>query len=78
MGHEVDITLNIYRPYPPVLRRPANPESARAIELLEKHMQGLIKLGALGKVAYNEEVKFTTPVIIYWNDYKVRMVGRSR
>ncbi|MBW0544822.1 hypothetical protein O181_084537 [Austropuccinia psidii MF-1] len=38
-GHEVDITLNIDRPYPPVLRRPAYPASPRAIEALEKHIQ---------------------------------------
>ncbi|MBW0556076.1 hypothetical protein O181_095791 [Austropuccinia psidii MF-1] len=29
-GHEVDITLNIDRPYPPVLRRPAYPAGPRA------------------------------------------------
>ncbi|MBW0560330.1 hypothetical protein O181_100045 [Austropuccinia psidii MF-1] len=29
-GHEVDITYNIDRPYPPVLRRPACPASPRA------------------------------------------------
>ncbi|MBW0550076.1 hypothetical protein O181_089791 [Austropuccinia psidii MF-1] len=34
-GHEVDITLNIDRPYAPVLRRPAYPASPRAIEALE-------------------------------------------
>ncbi|MBW0588815.1 hypothetical protein O181_128530 [Austropuccinia psidii MF-1] len=33
-GNEVDITLNIDRPYPPVLRRPAYPESPRAREAL--------------------------------------------
>ncbi|MBW0519595.1 hypothetical protein O181_059310 [Austropuccinia psidii MF-1] len=38
-GHEVDITLNIYRPYPPVLRRPAYPAIPRAREALEKHIQ---------------------------------------
>ncbi|MBW0478518.1 hypothetical protein O181_018233 [Austropuccinia psidii MF-1] len=32
--HEVDITLNIDRPYPPVLRIPAYPESPRAREAL--------------------------------------------
>ncbi|MBW0550603.1 hypothetical protein O181_090318 [Austropuccinia psidii MF-1] len=37
-GHEVDITLNIDRPYPPVLRRPAYPASYRATEALEKHI----------------------------------------
>ncbi|MBW0570181.1 hypothetical protein O181_109896, partial [Austropuccinia psidii MF-1] len=47
--HEVDITLNIDRPYPPVLRRPAYPSSPRAREALEKHIQELIKLGLIRK-----------------------------
>ncbi|MBW0493868.1 hypothetical protein O181_033583 [Austropuccinia psidii MF-1] len=63
-GHEVDITLNIDRPYPPVLRRPAYPESPRAREASEKHIQELIQIGALRKVGHNEEVEVTTPVII--------------
>ncbi|MBW0460641.1 hypothetical protein O181_000356 [Austropuccinia psidii MF-1] len=29
-GNELDITLNIDRPYPPVIRRPTYPESPRA------------------------------------------------
>ncbi|MBW0498430.1 hypothetical protein O181_038145 [Austropuccinia psidii MF-1] len=63
-GHEVDITLNIDRPYPPVLRRPAYPASPRAREALEKHIQEFIQLGVLRKVGHNEEVEVTTPVII--------------
>ncbi|MBW0562666.1 hypothetical protein O181_102381 [Austropuccinia psidii MF-1] len=35
-GKEVDVTLNIDRPYPPVLRRPAYSASPRAREALEK------------------------------------------
>ncbi|MBW0559894.1 hypothetical protein O181_099609 [Austropuccinia psidii MF-1] len=48
-GHEVDITLNIDRPYPPVLRRPAYPASPRAREALEKHIQEFTQLGVLRK-----------------------------
>ncbi|MBW0480909.1 hypothetical protein O181_020624 [Austropuccinia psidii MF-1] len=55
-GHEVDITLNIDRPYPPGLRRPAYPASPRARGALEKHIQELIQLGVLRKVGHNEEV----------------------
>ncbi|MBW0513954.1 hypothetical protein O181_053669 [Austropuccinia psidii MF-1] len=51
--HEVDITLNIDRPYPPVLRKPDYPASPRARESLEKHVQELIKLGVLRKVGHN-------------------------
>ncbi|MBW0576693.1 hypothetical protein O181_116408 [Austropuccinia psidii MF-1] len=54
--HEVDITLNIDRPYPQVPRRPAYPASPRAREALEKHIQELIQLGVLKKVCHNEEV----------------------
>ncbi|MBW0577722.1 hypothetical protein O181_117437 [Austropuccinia psidii MF-1] len=37
-GHEVDIMLNVERPYPPLLRRPAYPASPRAREALESHI----------------------------------------
>ncbi|MBW0565949.1 hypothetical protein O181_105664 [Austropuccinia psidii MF-1] len=63
-GYEVDITLNIDRTYPQVLRRQAYPASPRAIEALEKHIQELIQLGLLSKAGHNEEVEVTTPVII--------------
>ncbi|MBW0471827.1 hypothetical protein O181_011542 [Austropuccinia psidii MF-1] len=63
-GNEVDITLNIDRPYPPVLRIPAYPASPRDREALEKHIQELIQLGVLRKVCHNEEVEVTTPVIV--------------
>ncbi|MBW0512800.1 hypothetical protein O181_052515, partial [Austropuccinia psidii MF-1] len=77
-GHEVYITLNIDRPYPSVLRRPAYPASPRAREALEKHIQELIQLGVLRKVGQNEDVEVTTPVIIAWNNDKSRMVGDFR
>ncbi|MBW0514579.1 hypothetical protein O181_054294 [Austropuccinia psidii MF-1] len=77
-GHEVDITLNINRPYPPVLRRPAYPASPRAREALEKHIQELIQLGVLSKLGHNEDVEVTTPVIIAWHNDESRMIGDLR
>ncbi|MBW0562036.1 hypothetical protein O181_101751 [Austropuccinia psidii MF-1] len=77
-GHEVDITLNINRPYPPLLGRPAYPASPRAREALEKHIQELIQLGVLRKVGHNEDVEVTTPVVIAWHNDKSRMVGDFR
>ncbi|MBW0492345.1 hypothetical protein O181_032060 [Austropuccinia psidii MF-1] len=73
-GHEAYITLNIDRPYPPVLRRQAYPGNPRAREALEKHIQELIQLGVLRKVGHDEEVQVTTPVIIDWHTDKPRMV----
>ncbi|MBW0532236.1 hypothetical protein O181_071951 [Austropuccinia psidii MF-1] len=77
-GNEVDISLNIYRPYPPVLRRPADPASPRAREALEKYIQKLIQLGVLRKLGHNEEAEVKTPVIISWNNNESRMVGDFR
>ncbi|MBW0533036.1 hypothetical protein O181_072751 [Austropuccinia psidii MF-1] len=76
--HEVDINLNIDRPYPPVLRRPVYPASLRAREVLEKHIQELIQLGVPRKVGHNEEVEVTTLVIIAWHNDKSRIVGDFR
>ncbi|MBW0498246.1 hypothetical protein O181_037961 [Austropuccinia psidii MF-1] len=56
-GHDVDITINIDRPYPPVHRRTAYPGISRAREALEKHIQELIHLGLLRRLGYNEEVQ---------------------
>ncbi|MBW0500892.1 hypothetical protein O181_040607 [Austropuccinia psidii MF-1] len=73
--HEVDIILNIERPYPPLLRRPAYPESPKSREALEIHIKELLDLGVIQKVGHNEEVEITTPVIVAWHDGKSRMVG---
>ncbi|MBW0573737.1 hypothetical protein O181_113452 [Austropuccinia psidii MF-1] len=43
-GPEVDITFNIDRPSPPLLRRPAYPAGPRAREAFKKHIQELIQL----------------------------------
>ncbi|MBW0535265.1 hypothetical protein O181_074980 [Austropuccinia psidii MF-1] len=76
-GHEVDITINIDRPYPPVLRRTAYPASPRGRESLEKHIQELIRLGVLRKVGHNADIEVTTPIIIAWHNNS-RMVGDFR
>ncbi|MBW0524865.1 hypothetical protein O181_064580 [Austropuccinia psidii MF-1] len=77
-GHEVDIMLNVERPYPPLLRRLAYQASPRAREELESHINELIKLGVLRNIWHNEEVEVTTPVIITWNNDKSMMVGYFR
>ncbi|MBW0547077.1 hypothetical protein O181_086792 [Austropuccinia psidii MF-1] len=75
IGHEVDIILNIERPYPPLLRRPAYPESPKSREALETHIKEILDLGVIRKVGHNEEVEITTPVIVAWHMRKSRMVG---
>ncbi|MBW0488609.1 hypothetical protein O181_028324 [Austropuccinia psidii MF-1] len=77
-GHEVDITINIDRPYPPGLRRPAYPASPRAREALEKHIQDFIQLVVQRNICHNVEIEVTTPIIIAWHNNKLRMVGDFR
>ncbi|MBW0468365.1 hypothetical protein O181_008080 [Austropuccinia psidii MF-1] len=78
IGHEVDIILNIERPYPPLLRRPAYPASPISREALEIHIKELLDLGVIRRSGHNEEVEITTPVIVAWHNGKCRMVGDFR
>ncbi|MBW0501671.1 hypothetical protein O181_041386 [Austropuccinia psidii MF-1] len=77
-GHEVNIIINIERPYTPLLRRPAYPESPKSRDALEIHIEELLDLGVIRKVYHNEEVEITTPVIVAWHNGKSRMVGDLR
>ncbi|MBW0529726.1 hypothetical protein O181_069441 [Austropuccinia psidii MF-1] len=70
IGHEVDIILNIERPYPPLLRRPAYPTSPKSREALEIHIKEVLDRGVIRKVCHNQELEITTPVIVAWHDGK--------
>ncbi|MBW0515313.1 hypothetical protein O181_055028 [Austropuccinia psidii MF-1] len=78
IGHEVEIMLNIVRPYPPLLRRPEYPASPKSREALEINIKELLDLGLIGKVGHNEEVEITKPVIVAWHNGKSRMVRDFR
>ncbi|MBW0593185.1 hypothetical protein O181_132900 [Austropuccinia psidii MF-1] len=78
IGHEADIILNTERPYPPLLRKTAYPESPKSREALEIHINDLLDLGMIRKVLHNEELEITTPVIVAWHNEKSRMVGDFR
>ncbi|MBW0576736.1 hypothetical protein O181_116451 [Austropuccinia psidii MF-1] len=57
IGHEVDIILNIERPYPPLLRRPAYPESHKSRKSLEIHLEEILEHGVIIKVGHIERSK---------------------
>ncbi|MBW0514828.1 hypothetical protein O181_054543 [Austropuccinia psidii MF-1] len=50
IGHEVDIIINVEKPYPPLLRRLAYPASPRVREALEVNIKELIYLQVLRKL----------------------------
>ncbi|MBW0520088.1 hypothetical protein O181_059803 [Austropuccinia psidii MF-1] len=76
--YEVDIILDLEKPYTPLFRRPASPASPRAREALEVHIKELMDLGVSRKLGHNEKVEVTTPVIITWHNGKSWMVGDFR
>ncbi|MBW0496233.1 hypothetical protein O181_035948 [Austropuccinia psidii MF-1] len=78
IGHEVNFILNVDKPYSPLLRRPAYPDSPRSFEFLEVHIKKLIHLGVLKKLGHHEQVEVTKPVIITWHNGKSRMLGDLR
>ncbi|MBW0546173.1 hypothetical protein O181_085888 [Austropuccinia psidii MF-1] len=49
--NEVDIILNIERPYLPLSRRPAYPEGPKSREALEIHIKELLDLGVIERVS---------------------------
>ncbi|MBW0492916.1 hypothetical protein O181_032631 [Austropuccinia psidii MF-1] len=78
IGHEVDIILNVEKPYSPLLRRPVSPASPRARAALGVHIKELMDLGVLRKVGHNEQVEVPTAIILTWHNGKSTMVGDVR
>ncbi|MBW0569373.1 hypothetical protein O181_109088 [Austropuccinia psidii MF-1] len=52
-GNEVDFILNIERPYPPILRRPAYTASPKSREALENNIKDLLDLDVIRKLPFN-------------------------
>ncbi|KAG0139010.1 hypothetical protein CROQUDRAFT_24771, partial [Cronartium quercuum f. sp. fusiforme G11] len=73
INHPVHVSLNIEKPYPPILRKAAYPASPRNRIEIEKHIDELMKLGIIRKVSEAEEVDVTTPIIITWHNGKSRL-----
>ncbi|MBW0582059.1 hypothetical protein O181_121774 [Austropuccinia psidii MF-1] len=62
-GHEVELFLNLERPYNPLMKGQVYPAIPRATEALETHINELMRLGGLRKAGHYEGVEVTTPVI---------------
>ncbi|MBW0506074.1 hypothetical protein O181_045789 [Austropuccinia psidii MF-1] len=63
-GHDIELYLDVERPYPPMLRRPPYPESLETREEIEKHVIELLEMDVIRKIGHNEIVEITTPVLI--------------
>ncbi|MBW0592419.1 hypothetical protein O181_132134 [Austropuccinia psidii MF-1] len=77
-GHDIELYLDVERPYPPILRRPPYPESLETRREIEKHINELLDMDVIRKIGHNEIVEITTPVLITWHDGKYRLCGDFR
>ncbi|MBW0495196.1 hypothetical protein O181_034911 [Austropuccinia psidii MF-1] len=72
-GHDIELYLDVERPYPPMLRRPPYPESLEIRKEIEKHINELLDMDVIRNVGHNDIVEITTPVLITWHDGKSRL-----
>ncbi|MBW0527632.1 hypothetical protein O181_067347 [Austropuccinia psidii MF-1] len=77
-GHDIELYLDVERPYPPMLRRPPYPASQETRKEIEKHINELLDMDVIRKIGHNEIVEITTPVLITWHDGKSRLCGDFR
>ncbi|MBW0549803.1 hypothetical protein O181_089518 [Austropuccinia psidii MF-1] len=77
-GHDIELYLDVERPYPPILRRPPYPASLETRKEIEKHINELLKMDVIRKIGHNEIVEITTPFLIPWYDGKSRLCGDFR
>ncbi|MBW0463399.1 hypothetical protein O181_003114 [Austropuccinia psidii MF-1] len=77
-GHDIELYLDVERPYPPMLGRPPYPESLETSKEIEKNINELLDMDLIRKIGHNEIVEITTPVLITCNDGKYRLCGDLR
>ncbi|MBW0534856.1 hypothetical protein O181_074571 [Austropuccinia psidii MF-1] len=77
-GHDIELYLDVERPYPPMLRRPPYPESLETRKEIEKHINELLDMDVIRNIGHNEVVEITTPVLITWNDGRSMLCGDFR
>ncbi|MBW0486038.1 hypothetical protein O181_025753 [Austropuccinia psidii MF-1] len=77
-GHDIDLYLDVERPYPPTLRRSPYQASLKNRKEIEKHVKELLEMDVIRKIGNNEIVEITTPVLITRHDGKSRLCGNLR
>ncbi|MBW0553932.1 hypothetical protein O181_093647 [Austropuccinia psidii MF-1] len=77
-GHDIELYLDVERPYPPILRRPPYPPSMGIRKAIEKHINEPLEMQVIRKIGHNEIVEITTPVLITWHDGISRLCGDFR
>ncbi|MBW0562294.1 hypothetical protein O181_102009 [Austropuccinia psidii MF-1] len=74
-GHDIELYLDVERPYPLMLRRPLYPESLETRKEIEKHINEILDMDVIKKIGHNKIVEITTAVLITCHDRKYRLCG---
>ncbi|MBW0472650.1 hypothetical protein O181_012365 [Austropuccinia psidii MF-1] len=77
-GHDIELYLDVERPYPRMLRRPPYPASLETRKEIEKHINELLDMDFIRKIGHNKIVEITTPFHGTWHDGKSRLCGDFR
>ncbi|MBW0541492.1 hypothetical protein O181_081207 [Austropuccinia psidii MF-1] len=77
-AHDIELYLDVERPYPPMLRRPPYLASLETRKEIEKHINKLLEIDVMRKIGHNEIVEITTPVLINWHNGKSSLCGNIR
>ncbi|MBW0482566.1 hypothetical protein O181_022281 [Austropuccinia psidii MF-1] len=63
-GHDIELYLDVERPYPPMLRRPPYAASLQTRKEIEQRINELLDMDVIRKIGHNAIVEITTPVLI--------------
>ncbi|MBW0492823.1 hypothetical protein O181_032538 [Austropuccinia psidii MF-1] len=63
-GHDIELYLDLKRPYLPMLRRATYPAHLEARKQINKHINELLETDVIRKIQHNEIVEITNPVLI--------------
>ncbi|MBW0507026.1 hypothetical protein O181_046741 [Austropuccinia psidii MF-1] len=77
-GNQIELYLDVERPYPPILRRTPYPASLETRKEIEKHINELLDMEVIRKIGHNKIVEITTPVLITCHDANSRLCGDFR
>ncbi|MBW0473924.1 hypothetical protein O181_013639 [Austropuccinia psidii MF-1] len=77
-GNDIELYLDVERPYPPKLRRPPYPEGLETRKKIEKNVNELLEMDVIRKIGHNEILEITNPVLITCHDGKSRLCGDFR
>ncbi|MBW0499888.1 hypothetical protein O181_039603 [Austropuccinia psidii MF-1] len=77
-GHNIELYLDVERPYPPVLREPPYPESLETRREIDKNVNELLDMDFIIKIGHKDIVEVTTAFVITWHDGKYRLCGDFR